>query len=204
MKEWKLKKSGDRFFIDAESEEQIFVYDEALGKRLVKLLNRSEEQKKINAELDEPSSEFITAFCDTGSTGVDCEACGRFHFTDQEKHAGEYEEKDWQELLEKAERNPDKYFYHGAWGDDYISWGYLDGIQIVANCPCNRARRYENWIWGHRYLISTYFKSMAKKWIDDAKAVADLANIDTTMLEKEDLKIEGRVQRPHRRAVILK
>ena len=121
---------------------------------------------------------------------------GRFHFTSEEEHAGEYSEKDWQELLDRAEKNPDKYVYHGGWGDEYISWGYLDGKQVVADCPCHGARRYEDWILGHRYMISEYFKTMAKKWIEDAKRVCDLANIDTTMLEKEDLKIDGRVKRP--------
>lgn len=204
MNEWKLKTAGSEFYLSQEGTgRKALVFDEVFGERLVKLLNISEKTKEQNKNLKEPSEEFKRAYCDSGSVDVSCEACGRYHFSvgARDSYYEDYDdeaeaERDWEELLKRAITDPDEYVYHNEYGDDYISWGYLDGLQIVADCPCNRARRYEDWLWRHRYIITSYLKAMARRWIEEAKDVADLANIDATMLEIEDCKIEGRVRRP--------
>lgn len=201
---WKVKKRKGVYVVETGGQEApVSVSNKKIAEQVAKALNRAEKEKEIREKLKEPSDEFVRAYCDTGSTSITCEACGRYHFSAQEErriYEDNFDEdeakKEWEDLLARAEAEPDKYFYHAGFRDDYISWGFIDGMQIVGGCPCKTARRYEDWIWGHRYVITDYLKAMARRWIADAKKVADLANIDATMLEKEELKVEGRVRRP--------
>lgn len=71
-------------------------------------------------------------------------------------------------------RNREKYIEHNDY--DTIDWGYIAGKQIVYGCPCNSARRYEQWIWSHRYIIAKYLRLMAEEAELDAKLAREVAD----------------------------
>ena len=129
-----------------------------------------EELEELKQTTGEPASEaFMRAVCNTGSICIDCEFCNRTHFVSY----GDFDRGELDDLRSRALQSPDKYIEHGDC--DYISWGYLEGKQIVWGCPCNRARLYERWIWNHRYTIASYLKSRADELSMEAKFAQDLA-----------------------------
>jgi hypothetical protein len=119
--------------------------------------------------LSEPASEmFHRAFSDSSSLAIDCEFCGRTFF----KSGGDYDDGELEKLQANAKANPDKYVET----DDYTSWYYLSGKQCVAECPCNAARHYENFIWRYRRQISTYLKLRAEGELRLAQHEANIVN----------------------------
>lgn len=60
-----------------------------------------------------------------------------------------------EELVKKSKTEPNKYVQVD---DDTVIWGYLDGKQTPIECPCNHARKFEDWIWNHRHIIAPYFR----------------------------------------------
>ena len=101
-----------------------------------------------------PSEQFELAFRGSGSLVVNCEFCGRVHFADS-VYAGDWESEELENLRKDATENPDQYI---GWEYDSVTWGYLNGQQYVHGCPCNEARRYEEFIWSHRFGIAEYLK----------------------------------------------
>ncbi len=98
------------------------------------------------------SEHFNRAIISSSSISIDCPFCGRVHYASF-NNEGNFEEGELEDLRKKAKKEPKKYIEH-----DYssIEWGYLDGKQYVVDCECNGARRYEDFIWNHRYLILNY------------------------------------------------
>lgn len=117
-----------------------------------------------------PVSElFENCVRDSGSIVITCELCGRTHFSDED--AGTFEEGEYEALVEKAKKNPDKYI--GPSGD-MVSWGTIDGKQAVIGCPCNGLARYEEFIWRNQYVIAEYLKRRAKERLEAAQQDVDL------------------------------
>ena len=110
-------------------------------------------------KLVEPTEEFEVAFRQLASLVVQCEFCERTNFA-IEPGRGFYDEGELDDLLDKECAAPDLYN-----GQPYcsIDWGYLNGKQFVAGCPCNLARPYEDFIWQHRDQIAKYFQLRAEK-----------------------------------------
>lgn len=165
--------------------------DPDLAKRVARLLTNQEKWQEETKNLEEPSIEFKQALIHTSSCSILCELCGREHFCNDDKQAGEYSDKDWQKLLDDAERDPDKYQYH----DDYIEWGSIDGKQVVVDCPCNRSTRYERWIISHRRIISDFLKARAKRLMEEAKEEAEVSTKAEDIVKYED-EDTTRIRRP--------
>ena len=115
----------------------------------------SKKQKPLKS----PSKEFTDAIRHAGSLVITCEFCGRTYFCTWGH--GDYEKGELEELKKQAEEEPDKYIE--VFDDDAASWGHIDGKQFVIGCPCNGARKYEDWILSHRYIIAEYFKYRAQR-----------------------------------------
>lgn len=121
-------------------------------------------------EFEKPSEEFMEAVCTAGSISVDCELCGMTHFAS----GGDFEEGELEELRLNAEASPGEYMEHLS--ADSISFGEVNGRQVVDGCPCNKARTYEEFIWNHRHIIKAYIVARAKRQLRAAEDDAVLAN----------------------------
>jgi hypothetical protein len=116
-----------------------------------------------------PSEAFIGAVVHSGSMVINCEFCGRVHFGNGLGMDG----GELQALLTKAKAQPEKYHQHAD--VDMVSWGSIDGKQFVADCPCNGARRLEDFIWQHRRLIASYLAARSRAQLDAAKRDKEIA-----------------------------
>jgi hypothetical protein len=134
----------------------------------------TEELEELKNSTGEPASDtFMEAVCNRGALcQILCEFCKRTHFMGELSH-GDYEEGELEDLRVKARKKPDKYIEHNDY--DSISWGYINGKQIVWGCPCNSARQYEQWIWSHRYVISKYLRLRAQELETEAKFAKEVA-----------------------------
>ena len=104
------------------------------------------------------SKEFADAFFSAGTYhSVDC-TCGRTYFCTSEYGVWNETEED-EDLLENlkglSESEPKKFIEC----DYTIRWGVIDNKNVVEGCECGTLRKYEDWIWGHRYLILEYLKN---------------------------------------------
>ena len=117
------------------------------------------------------SEEFWDAVIHAGSNVIDCGLCGRTHFV--EDSMSSYEEGELEKLHALSEENPDRTIFHA--NADSVSWGSIDGKQVVYGCPCNGAAKYETLFWESRRIISQYFSARAEKMKKLADEAAGLA-----------------------------
>lgn len=115
---------------------------------------------------ESPSEEFERAFSGSGSCRVECGFCGREEYNSN----GGW---DWEDgELEALEADPN------ATDVDYTpTYGYLNGKVYLHGCPCNQARRYEDFIWSHRHGIADYLKARAELEMKDAERNKQVAEI---------------------------
>jgi len=145
-----------------------------------------------------PSDEFMEALISGGSIVTECELCGRVHFATWDDGA-DWEEGELEELRANADKEPDRYIEDATCSS--ISWGYLDGQQAVWGCPCNIARKYEDWIWGHRELVTSYLRKRIRDQKRDAEmeetrmegVVDSAAELLAEWLRRNGWKVEGNV-----------
>lgn len=127
----------------------------------------SEKKKRL-----QPTSDiFMRAVCSIGSPSILCEFCGRTHFAPTSDL--DWDEGELDELLDREKKEPDKYLADHSVSS--ILWGYLDGRQIVAGCPCNSGRKYEDFILRHRYVIVDFLQARARKKKEDAAEAEKIA-----------------------------
>ena len=81
-------------------------------------------------------------------------------------------------MREKAKKDPAKYI---GWDCDTIYWGQFDNQQVVYDCPCNKAKKYEDLIWKNRYVIIKYLKKRMEENFEVAK-------MEKEMIEGIELK----------------
>ena len=124
-----------------------------------------------------PSEEFYRAAVSAGSLVIDCEYCGKTYFATENE--GIYEEGELEELREKAEKEPDKYIEDPSY--DTISWGILNGKQFVYECCEEEVAKFEQFIWNHRFIITSYIRAKADKLkskadmeVENAKKLKDI------------------------------
>ena len=105
-------------------------------------------------EDEEYTDEFYKSFMMAGSVSIECD-CGRtFVATD----GLDYLEKDEIESLKKLkETNPDKVIYCDC---DSISWTWIQGKQVVFDCPCGIDIIFKNALLEHRTQILKFFKNI--------------------------------------------
>jgi hypothetical protein len=138
----------------------------------IRVLAEELEELKNTTGNESASDEFMQAICGHGALcSILCEHCGRVHFVGN--GYGDYEDGELEDLRANALKEPGKYIEHNDY--DSIDWGYINGKQIVWGCPCNSARRFESWIWSHRYAIAKYLKLRAEAAALDAKFAAEVA-----------------------------
>ena len=157
-------------------------------------MNLTESKKKF----EPPSDMFMEAVTDAGSISINCELCGRTHFATCDDNV-DFDEGELESLRAKAAENPDKYMEDAT--VSMISWGYIDNQQVVHGCPCNIARRYEDWIWQHRCLITSYMKNRIRsqkreaEWEENGMEgiVESASELLVEWLKRNGWKVEGNV-----------
>ncbi len=106
---------------------------------------------------------FLDVLMGHHSSVATCEFCGITYFEDNERE-WDWEKGQLEELRERSKTNPST-----CVSVDYVGWGYIDDKQFVADCPCNAASKYENFIWNHRDLIRDYLTARAQKQLIEAQ-----------------------------------
>ena len=132
----------------------------------------------MGKELIPPSEEFMEAVIHSSSIISDCTLCGRTHFNGE---ASSFEEGEFEDLIEKYKKDPDRYVFHSD--TDSVRWGNIGEEQVVYGCQCNKAREYEDLFWNNRSLISAYFTMRAEKQRQEAERNVGLAKNVSEALE---------------------
>ncbi len=85
-----------------------------------------------------PSLQFEDAFVGAStSTTILCQLCGRIHCGEECDEDLEGIDTDGLVVQERS----------------WAAHGVIDGKQFGEGCPCNGLRKYEDFIWKHRYQI---------------------------------------------------
>ena len=114
---------------------------------------------------EKPSEIFEEAFRGGfGGCSMVCE-CGRVCF-DYYNHY-DWNQGELEELQKKAADNPKKYVPL-----DYSCCALcIDGKTFVMGCPCNGARKYEDWIRRHAERLAEFLVGIRKERLDRAEAL---------------------------------
>ena len=113
--------------------------------------------------------EFYDSFMMAGSVSIQCD-CGRiFVATDGLDYL---EEEEIESLRKLKEENDDKVVY---WDCDSISWTYIQGKQVVFDCPCGIDKIFKNALLEHKTQILKFFKRVheieRKKFENDSELI---------------------------------
>ncbi|HUD20669.1 MAG TPA: hypothetical protein VMQ44_01210, partial [Candidatus Saccharimonadales bacterium] len=100
---------------------------------------------------------------------INCEACGRVHFLDE--NLNDFEEGEYKEYKDGAEKDPDKYIGHDSDGPS-IGYMHFNDKQVVFDCPCNYTRQLENLLWHHAGDVAEYFVARTKAEKKEADRMA--------------------------------
>ena len=116
----------------------------------------------------EPASElFLDTIPATGTTVVECH-CGRVHFATCDSFLSEEQEAD---LCAKSDADPGRYIERNGDASVYLIDGM--GFAYIHGCPCNYARKYEEFLITYRPLIVDFYRALTKRALqqagDDAK-----------------------------------
>jgi hypothetical protein len=135
-----------------------------------------------------PSEQLLDAMCDSSSLVIMCEYCGRTYFGSPSQ--GDYNEGEYDDLVKRAEEEPDKYVETY----DFTRWGYIDGKQAVIECVCGlkEVMKWEKWILRHRYLIADYLDYRATAQSRAAERTRETAD----KIVKAVRTIDGMAVRP--------
>lgn len=107
-------------------------------------------------ETTDYSDEFYSSFMTAGSVLIDCD-CGRTHVATDGLPC--LEEEEIESIKKLKEKYPDKVI---EWDCDSISWTWIQGKQIVFDCPCKIDKIFMNVILEHRTQIMDFFKRVNK------------------------------------------
>ena len=174
-------------------------------------MNENEKEKKKPPVLgkEPPSAEFLSAIEEGGTLEIDCDFCGITHFAtwDYEQYdewsEGEHDEYEDENdvpsyliyLRKMAKEKPDWYIEHG--NVDSIAYGYLNGKQIVLDCPCNAGLRYELFIKSHAQMISEYLNAVAQVELEKVTRdvqIAEKIKASNYDLERKVIEIKEQVE----------
>jgi hypothetical protein len=121
---------------------------------------------------NQPSDLFVECIVHSGSLIIDCGLCGVTHFA-EDASPGDWEEGELKELMAKKKLRPNDYM---GWPCHSVSWGNFLGYQIVPGCPCRKARRLEDILWGSRRIIMEYMKKRSDNDFEVAKRQKEAAD----------------------------
>ena len=105
---------------------------------------------------------FIEEFCNSSTIATDCNQCKRLHFGSAAD--GDFEEGEREDLLKKAEEEPDKYIDHGS---DWVRVGWVAG-GFVFGCPCKFDQRIARVLWNARHEILNFVTKVSEEVMEDA------------------------------------
>lgn len=94
-----------------------------------------------------------------------CE-CGITHFDGYNEYDRNWD-NELEELQQKAEKDPDHYVEH----DCAIGTMEIGGIEIVYNCTCDLAQKYESFILRHARQLAEYLNRRAIMLKEEAVAI---------------------------------
>lgn len=114
---------------------------------------------------DDQQSRLSSSFNGHRTLTVQTCQCGRLHFVSADGH-GDYEPGELEDLLAKAEAEPEKYVEEAEF--DHIDAVYIEGWEIVPDCPCAAYKRYCDWIENHAEELAEYLT----RYFQDKKADA--------------------------------
>lgn len=118
------------------------------------------------------SETFYRAFSSsTGHLVADCQ-CGRTHFS-LFHDEGAYDEGEYEDLIEKMKKEPDKYIGHD---ESSVSAIYLNGVKCIEGCTCEYLRKVEDFIWKERLNIIDYLKRRINKDLKQKEKEAAAVN----------------------------
>jgi len=129
-------------------------------------------EKKLDPPKNPPSDRFCSAFRHSAGLVVTCDFCGRTYFGT----GGDYNEGERENYEKLAEEKPDEYISV----EDFSGRVELGQGDYVDGCPCNAARRFEDWVWTFRREIAEYVQGRAEEEFKDAKQ--ELANLKSARL----------------------
>jgi hypothetical protein len=110
-------------------------------------------QEKKSPPVTPPSEEFWSAFTSAGTPVATCGFCGRVTIG---LGGRDLDHDEYLAYCEKIRTRPEEYREDSF--NDSIGTGELAGRILVYGCPCNEARRYEDFLWSHRLQILDYIK----------------------------------------------
>lgn len=120
---------------------------------------------------EEASELFCGLVFDGGTPAATCELCDREHYNLNGEYMDEGELKSFER---KYKRDPQKYVPH----DGQVHIGEIGGKQVVYGCECGRLKNYEDFIWSHRRMITSYIQKRAeseRKEAQETELAADAA-----------------------------
>lgn len=130
------------------------------------------------------SDQFFDALAHDGSVCRECQ-CGRTHFASWDKAC--FEPGELEELLVKAEQEPDKYIEHT---DTSVAVAHLSGKEFVYECPCEGLVPYEKFVWSHREEILAYLTARHKQQLKVLKTFNEkLQQYATALAEVEKVHV---------------
>ena len=109
------------------------------------------------------SETFEQAFASNSSGCVRVCECGRTNY--DYYNTWDWEKNELENLIAKAESEPEKYIGH----DYSISTMIVNGKEIVMGCPCNSARPYEDFLISHACQIAKFLNAYSDELTKRAK-----------------------------------
>ena len=115
---------------------------------------------------NKPTELFETVFDSCCSGIVRTCACGRTHF-DSSDNMSSWEEGELEGLLKKAQEHPNMYIDC----DHSIGTMNINGVEVVYDCKCDIAQKYENFILNNAKQIAQYLNKRAKMLRETANEI---------------------------------
>jgi hypothetical protein len=89
--------------------------------------------------------------------------CGRQHF-DFSDNGWTWEDGELERLEAMAKKEPDIYIGH----DGTIGTMEIDGVDIVYDCKCDNAAKYERFILAHAEQLAEYLRDLVRRDLEGA------------------------------------
>lgn len=127
------------------------------------------------------SREFEEAFASgVGHSSCDCD-CGRSHFDGSSDGGWDWEEGEFESLMQLSETHPDRYIAH----DGTVRTIYLGGREVVIGCVCDIAKKHERFISLNAMQIAKYLNSRAERILSEAQHIVKTETVKEFAIDGE-------------------
>lgn len=124
--------------------------------------NMSEEEERDDNlpvfSTEEPSDEIKDAVYHDAAVEVECEMCGRLHYSEYYREGLSEDEEEEHEKYH--EDNKDRSYYHHC---SSVNFGYYNGKKVVLDCKCRYLKTIEDAWTDERISILKFFEAVFKK-----------------------------------------